>query len=60
MTLFDPVTVSETGFFLTLKQKSWESSDSEKSLMRKKNRVKQEILLDFYKLPAYIQGEGGD
>jgi len=29
-------------------------------LLRKKNRVKQEVLLDYYKLPAYIKGEGGN
>ena len=27
--------------------------------MRKKARVKQEVLLDHFKLPGYIQGEGG-
>ena len=40
VTLFDPATVSESGFFLTVKQKSWERTESEKSLMRKKQRVK--------------------
>ena len=60
VTLFDPATVSESGFFLTVKQKSWECSESEKSLMRKKAKIKQEPLLDFYKLPAFIRGEGGE
>lgn len=27
--------------------------------MRKKAKVKQEVLLDHYKLPGYIEGEGG-
>ena len=60
MTMFDPATVSESGFFLTVKQKSWERSDSEKSLIRKKEKVKQETLLHHYKLPGFIKGEGGD
>ena len=60
VTLFDPSTISESGFFLTVKQKSWERSDSEKSLIRKKDRVKQEVLYDHYKLPGFIKGEGGD
>ena len=40
VTMFDPATVSESGFFLTVKQKSWERNDSEKSLIRKKEKVK--------------------
>lgn len=31
VTLFDPETVSESGFFLTLKQSDWERPSSEKS-----------------------------
>ena len=31
VTLFDPTTVSQSGFFLTLKQSNWECDDSEKS-----------------------------
>ena len=60
MTLFDPITVSESGFFLTLKQKSWERSESEKSLVRKSEKVKMENLLHHYKLPSWLMNEGGD
>mmetsp|Transcript_9387 Transcript_9387/g.12782 ORF Transcript_9387/g.12782 Transcript_9387/m.12782 type:complete len:187 (+) Transcript_9387:1488-2048(+) len=60
VTLFDPETVSESGFFLTIKQKNWERSESEKSLLRKKEKVKQENLLHHYKLPGFIMGAGGN
>lgn len=40
VTMFDPATTSESGFFLTVKQKSWERSDSEKSQIRKKEKIK--------------------
>ena len=60
VTLFDSVTISESGFFLTLKQSSWERDDSEKSMIRKKEKVKQEVLLHHYKLPSWLSGDGGD
>jgi hypothetical protein len=36
VTVFDPDTISESGFFLTVNQAAWERSDSEKSFIRKK------------------------
>jgi len=60
VTLFDPATVSESGFFLTVLQESWERSITEKSTIRKNQKVKQEVLLHHYKLPGFILGEGGD
>lgn len=60
VTVFDPETISESGFFLTVNQAAWERSDSEKSFIRKKQKVKQEILFENYKLPGWIKCKGGD
>lgn len=59
VTVFDPDTVSESGFFLTVDQAAWERSDQEKSFIRKKLKVKQEVLFEHYKLPGWIKGSGG-
>ena len=40
VTLYDPGTVSDTGFFLTIKQSNWEYSVSEKSSVHKKSKSK--------------------
>ena len=60
VTLYDPVTIIETGFFLTVKQASWERSESEKSMIRKKVKTRFNLLLEHFKLPNYINGLGGD
>ena len=56
VTLFDPETVKETGFFLTIDQSSWEHTAEEK----KAKGGKQDFLNVNYKLPDYIKGAGGD
>ena len=60
VTVMDPETISESGFFLTVDQAAWERTNSEKSFIRKKLKVKQEILFEHYKLPGWIKGKGGD
>jgi hypothetical protein len=59
VTVLDPDTISEQGFFLTVDQAAWERTDSEKSYIRKKSKVKQEVLFEHYKLPGWLKGEGG-
>ena len=60
VTLFDPIACTEDGFFLTVNQKSWELSESEKSMLPKKTKTRQEPLLEHYKLPKFLKGIGGD
>ena len=59
VTFLDPETISESGFFLTVDQAAWERSASEKSFIRKKMKVKQEVLFEHYKLPGWLKGAGG-
>jgi hypothetical protein len=59
VTFLDPETISESGFFLTVDQSAWERSDSEKSFIRKKMKVKQEVLFEHYKLPGWLKASGG-
>ena len=42
VTLFDPLTVSDTGFFLTIDQTSWVRTASEKEEVRKKDNFRQD------------------
>ena len=60
VTIFDPQKVKESGFFLTVDQADWERSDMEKSLIRKKEKSKMNVLVEYYKLPNYIKGSGGE
>lgn len=53
VTLFDPVTVSDSGFFLTVDQKSWERTAEEKQNAKGKDKLQRD-----YSLAAYLQGKG--
>ena len=58
-TLFDPTTVSESGFFLTVDQNSWERSEEEKKNIKVMFHCKQDLSYEYYHLPAFLKGEGG-
>ena len=53
VTLFDPVTVSDSGFFLTVDQKSWERTAEEKQNAKGKDKLQRD-----YSLAAHLQGKG--
>jgi len=55
---FNPVTLSETGVFFIVDQKRWELTDEEKAQVPKKRSTKQEVLFDYYHLPAVLQQVG--
>ena len=60
VTMFDPSTVSESGFFLTVDQGSWERSQQEKDNIKITLHTKQDLSLEHSLLPNYLKSIGGD
>ena len=55
VTLFDSHNVSDSGFFLTIDQKSWERTPEEKQAGKSKDKLQTD-----YSLASYLQSRGAE
>lgn len=60
VTLYDPTSIGEYGFFLTVRQSLWEKSEEDKKSVKVKNYAKGDLLMDHFTLGQYLKRKGAD